>query len=83
MNKFYDAISYNQLKIPVFRYKWLSIMSYQLDVSLIIYGKSKCITLLFLLRIFIAVSLHVNQVKLKNIYIHKNTIFCIKGQKSL
>lgn len=46
------------------------------------YGKSKCKTLLFLLRIFIAVSLHVNQVKLKNKHIHQNTIICIKGQKA-
>lgn len=40
MNKFYDAISYNQLKIPGYRYKWLSIMSYQLDVSLIIVNQN-------------------------------------------
>lgn len=40
MNKFYDAISYNQLKIPVYRYKWLSIMSYQLDVSLIMVNQN-------------------------------------------
>lgn len=40
MNKFYDAISYNQLKIPGYRYKWLSIMSYQLDVSLIMVNQN-------------------------------------------
>lgn len=40
MNKFYDAISYNQLKIPVYRYKWLSIMSNQLDVSLIMVNQN-------------------------------------------